>query len=268
MKHGTIVKFQNGQRDLVTKLGAFITCLNAYSSAMENPEFESNEISEVRKLQPIVGEYQQEYPVIYKFLSEFNYEAYAQHITATGHQLSALLANQTMPSVRVDLPEFKNRLEALSNTISEVMIAIAQIPSSPIDTNLCAGNSFSAYCFINSIINTSKNQLLIVDPYIDKTIFFRYLSGLSNDLSIVIASDSRKLKGYKLDEFTSIEDLFMTEHPNYRRDMYQNLHDRYLVNEVNAYNLGGSIIHAAYRSDFSVVQLSDEKKTEIEGKYA
>ncbi len=113
-----------------------------------------------------------------------------------------------------------------------------------------------------------KNKVIIVDPYIDKTVFYRYLSGLSNDLSITIATDSRKLRGSKLEEFESVEVLFKNEYPNYRRKMFDNLHDRYLVNEVHAYNLGGSIVHAAYRSDFSVIELAEDKKLEIEDKYA
>ncbi len=268
MSQDTVVKFQSGQRDVVSMLGAFVTCLRAYISAMDSTGFESNEVAEVRKLQPIVGEFMQEYGLIRKFLNEYNYVAYATHIGSSVSTISTLLANQTMPSIHVELSVFKNRFEACMNIISEAMIVIAQIPSKPIDANLCAGNSFTAYCFLNSIISTSKSQLIIVDPYIDKTIFFRYLSGLNNALSITIATDSRKLKGIKLEEFKSVEDIFKTEYPNYKRDMYGNLHDRYLINEIAAYSLGGSIVHAAYRSDFSVVQLSDEKKLEIEEKYA
>jgi len=66
MNHETVVKFQRGQRDLVSKLGAFISCLNEYSNSIESPGFESNEVVEVRKLQPIVGEFMQEYSRIHQ----------------------------------------------------------------------------------------------------------------------------------------------------------------------------------------------------------
>ncbi|MBC8235467.1 hypothetical protein H8E77_38460 [bacterium] len=267
MNHDSIVKFQNGQRDAVAKLGAFLTCLESYSKFLETPDCLSKEIHEIRKLQPIVGEFMGCYREIHRFLNEFHYVAYAGHIGAPGNKISKLLANQTMPSKHIDISVFKQQFEAAKTTISEAMIAIAQIASSPIDTNLLAGNSFSAYCFINSIISTSTSQLIIVDPYIDKTVFYRYLCGLDNNLSITIASDSRKLKGNKLAEFESVEVLYKKEYPNYSRNMYDNLHDRYLVNEVNAYNLGGSIVHAAYKSDFSVVELTKEKRVEIVAKY-
>jgi len=268
MNHETIVKFQNGQRDVVAKLGAFLTYLNSYSRFLETSDCMSTEVSEIRRLQPIVGEFMLCYSEIHHFLKEFHYDAYATHIGSSANSIQKLLANQTMPSKHIDVLVFKQQFDAAINTISEAMIAIAQIASSPIDTNLVAGNSFSAYCFINSIISTSSSQLIIVDPYLDKTVFYRYLCGLSNDLSITIVTDSRKLKGNKLEEFESIEVLFKNEYPKYRRKMYDNLHDRYLVNEVNAYNLGGSIAHAAYQSDFSVVELSKNKKSEIEKKYA
>ena len=268
MNHETIVKFQNGQRDVVSKLGAFLTRLDSYSKFLETAQCMSTEVAEIRKLQPIVGEFMLCYSEIHHFLNEFHYVAYAGHIGSSGNTISKLLANQTMPSKHLEIRVFKQQFDIAMNTISEAMIAIAQIASSPIDTNLRAGNSFSAYCFINSIINTSSSQLIIVDPYIDKTVFYRYLSGLSNELSITIATDSRKLKGSKLEEFESVEELFKNEYPNYKRKMFDDLHDRYLVNEVHAYNLGGSIVHSAYRSDFSVVELGDDKKSEIVDKYA
>jgi hypothetical protein len=45
--------------------------------------------------------------------------------------------------------------------------------------------------------------------------------------------------------------------------MKDNLHDRYIISETNAYMLGGSIKDAAIKSDFSIVQLDIAKKEEL-----
>ena len=99
-------------------------------------------------------------------------------------------------------------------------------------------------------------------------LFIRYLSELDKGVKITVVSDSIKLKGNKLTEFEMVEDLFKNEFPFYTRKMFNDLHDRYLINEVAAYNLGGSIAHAGFKSDFSVVELSSEKRSELIKKYA
>ncbi|MCF8468635.1 MAG: hypothetical protein K9G33_14640 [Sneathiella sp.] len=166
------------------------------------------------------------------------------------------------PSKRVEISKLKIQLDGIKKSISEVMIALAQITPSSIEANFIAGNSFSAFCFLNSIINASS-ELIIIDPYIDKTIFYRYLSELNRNTPITIVSDSRRLKGPKLAEFESVEDIFKKEYKNYKRVMHRNLHDRYLINEINAYNLGGSIAHAAYNADYSITEISREKRDEL-----
>ena len=147
------------------------------------------------------------------------------------------------------------------------MIAIAQIVPPSVDANIKAGNSFSAYCFLSSICGTSS-ELIIVDPYIDQSIFYRYLSRLPKDTKIKIVTDKDKLKDTRLKEFESVEVLFASEYPNYARELREGLHDRYIINEANAYSLGGSIKDAAKKSDYSIVQLTDEKRNELCGLYA
>ena len=260
-----ISRFQNKQIESVSKIGAFVTCLESFLKTLDT---NANELVEIRKLQPIVGEFIAWSGELHKFLKENHYVAYYKPIGTSANSISNLLAYQTIPSKRLPNQRFKEGIESSKNLISETMIAIAQIVSSPIDVNLVAGNSFSAYCFISALIKTSRTELYIIDPYLDKTIFYRYLSELNKDLTIKLISDSRKLKGNKLLEFESVEQLFEIEFQNYSRKMHNNLHDRYLINEVKAYSLGGSIIHAAYKSDFSVIEISSDKRGEILNKYA
>jgi len=148
------------------------------------------------------------------------------------------------------------------------MIAVAQIVTPSVDANLKANNAFAAYCFISSMIDGITSDLILVDPYIDQSVFYRYLYRLPKETKIKIVTDKAKLKGTRLNEFESAEVLFESEYPNYTRELRDGLHDRYLITEANAYTLGGSIKDAAKKSDYSIVQLTDEKRTELYALYA
>ena len=65
-----------------------------------------------------------------------------------------------------------------------------------------------------------------------------------------------------------METLFAAEYPNYERKLFSDLHDRYLINETNAYSLGGSIKDAAKKSDFSIMQVTEDKRNELRQTYA
>jgi len=86
---------------------------------------------------------------------------------------------------------------------------------------------------------------------------------LPKETKIKIVTDRDKLKGARLKEFKSVEVLFKSEYPNYTIEFRDSLHDRYLINEANAYSLGGSIKDAAKKSDYSIIQLTDEKRAEL-----
>jgi hypothetical protein len=148
------------------------------------------------------------------------------------------------------------------------MIALAQIIPPAIDVNLKANNPFSAYCFISDILSNVSSRLMVIDPYLDQSIFYRYLYRLNNSIQITLVADENKLNGQRLNAFNSVQILFEAEYPNYELKMLQNLHDRYLVTEINAYVLGGSIKDAAKNSDYSITQVSEEKRKELLQTYA
>lgn len=267
MDTNKVIEFQKGQASTVAKIGAFVTCLEAFSKFLDCPENENNEISEIRRLQQIVGSYLNDAGDIKAFLKTNHLSAYSGPLISNAVLIANSLAVQTLPSARVGFAPFKDGFNMVVGKISEAMVALAQVPPPSIDVNLKAGNAFTAYCFLKSIINTSTTELIIVDPYIDETVFYRYFSDLNKDISITVVSDNRKLKGKKLAKYEAVEEAFKKQYSKYTREMRNNLHDRYLITETNGYKLGGSIIHAAYKSDYSIQEISPELRQELVNKY-
>lgn len=263
MDFNEIDKFQKVQKEIVTMIGAFIMPLRSFSESLSVDEDDLNDWSVVKQLQPIVSDFMSKASIINQFCTKYHYPTYYTEIRRPANRLVPLLGNQTLPSKKLDAKIFKTELDTWIESISEVMIAIAQIVIPHVDTNIKAGNSFAAYCFISSLMDSTTSKLIIVDPYIDQSIFYRYLYRLQKNVNIKIATDRGKLTGRRLESFESVETLFKEEYPNYERVLLDGLHDRYLITETSAYSLGGSIKDAAKTSDYSIVQVTEAKSTDL-----
>lgn len=263
MNLSEIKSFQESQKEIVAMIGSFITVLKSYSHSLSSTSEDTEESRLYRSLQPLVSEFSVKANFFSDFCTKYHYPIYCKEIVRATSRITMLLGYQTLPSQKKAISKFVAELDLNIEKLSEVMIATAQIVTPSIDTNIRADNSFSAYCIFSSIFDTTSSLLLLVDPYIDSNIFYRYLYRLPKQTNIVIVTDKKNLTGQKLNAFESVEVLFETEYPNYQRKMATKLHDRYLVNDTSAYSLGGSIKDAGKRSDYSIVQLSDAKRNEL-----
>ena len=263
-----IYEFQVAQKEIVAMIGAFLMPLKSFSESLSEIGGELSDLSSVRQLQPIVSAFVSKAGEINQFCNKYHYPTYYKEIIRPASRITTLLGNQTLPSKKLEVDEFRAQLDAHIELISEVMIATAQIVTPSVDINVKAGNPFTAYCFISSLMDSTTSSLIVVDPYIDQSIFYRYLYRLLPEINIKIATDKGKLTGERLRSFESVETLFAAEYPNYERKLFSDLHDRYLINETNAYSLGGSIKDAAKKSDFSIMQVTEDKRNELLQTYA
>ena len=268
MNFEEIRAFQIAQKEIVAMIGAFLVPLKSFSDSLSSTEGAGMNLTGVRRLQPIVSDFISKAGDISQFCTKYHYPTYYKEIIRPASRIATLLGNQTLPSKELENVSFKQQLDTQIEGISEVMIATAQIVTPSIDANIKAGDAFSAYCFVSSMIDGTITELILVDPYIDQNVFYRYLYRLPKEIKIRIVTDKNKLKGARLKEFESVEVLFESEYPHYTRELRDGLHDRYLINEANAYSLGGSIKDAAKKSDYSIVQLTDEKRAELYALYA
>lgn len=79
MSFEQISEFQQGQRETVSKLGAFFSQLNTLTQPIEKGD-ETLLNEKIRRLQPVVGEFMNDSLSIYKFLNSHHYSAYHQSI--------------------------------------------------------------------------------------------------------------------------------------------------------------------------------------------
>ena len=78
-----------------------------------------------------------------------------------------------------------------------------------------------------------------MDPWIDATLFYRYLYLVPKTTKIRIISSSNNW-GNKIKEVESVEELFKVEYPNYGRKDDPTLHDRRIITETAAFSLGAA----------------------------
>lgn len=226
-------QFQNSQKEVVTVIGALIAALKGFSNSLTEEGFD--DLAGVRKLQPIVSEFTSiNAASLGRFCEKYHYPTYHREVIRLLGRITNLLGHQTLPSKKISSEQFKEQLDSHIEAIGEVMIALAQIIPPAIDVNLKANNPFSAYCFISDILSNVSSRLMVIDPYLDQSIFYRYLYRLNNSIQITLVSDENKLNGQRLNAFNSVQILFETEYLNYELKLLQNLHDRYLVTETNA----------------------------------
>lgn len=265
MNYEDVKAFQSSQKEIVAMIGAFLVPLKEFSESLGA---ESEYMAGIRRIQPIVSGFVSSLGVLNQFCENHHYQTYAAEVRRPATRIFSLLGNQTLPSKSIEVEQFKNQLDIHIEGISEVMIAVAQIIAPTIDINIRASNSFSAYCFLSSVMDSISSTIVIVDPYVDQSIFYRYLYRLPIATNIKIVTDGGNLTGQRLASFESVEVLFSSEYQNYQRVLLSNLHDRYLITETNAYSLGGSIKDAAKNADYSITQISEEQYNEISRIYA
>ncbi len=135
MSFDHISEFQKGQRETVSKLGAFLSQLNTLIEVLdEGDEASLNE--KIKRLQPTVGEFMTNSPPIHSFLSSHHYPAYYRAIGPVANSIATLLANQTMPSKRIEREKFKKQYQEKTNELSNELSIIVRFQKPLIALNM------------------------------------------------------------------------------------------------------------------------------------
>jgi hypothetical protein len=260
------LKFQREQQDIVIRIGAYLSPIEDFLRKSEGNLAYAEDINNIRRLQPHLGD-KSFIQQVNQFLSKYHYLAYYPAISGPEGEFAHHFAVQTLPSQKINVEKFVARIKQYCAIMKEGLIAIAQLPSPPIDINIKAQSSFQAYCFFIGLLSTVKDFFYLVDAYIDASIFYNYFYRLPNTTKIKIASSPDKWNRTIKEQIEALEPLFLSEYPNYSRKDVPDLHDRFLITETVAYQLGGSLKDAAKKSDFSVVQISEARRLELISQY-
>jgi hypothetical protein len=158
------------------------------------------------------------------------------------------------------LTENAEVLMSLNGALRRIGWKVVEGELTPDDVNLRelffhSGAEHSAYVELRNILQRSKQEIFIVDPYLDGTIFTMLKTVPCSDLRVRILTNKRNLPSdFKLEakkfeiEFTRIQLAVRTNN---------DFHDRFIIlDEIQCFHIGASIKDAGKRA-FMVSQLED-----------
>ncbi len=264
--HKDAVEFQTEQKEVVAAIGAYISPIKEFLRSCENNILFADDINNIRRLQSDLSS-KDLLLLVKNFLRKHDFNSYVIEIADPYNNFCALVAGQTIPRRKLENNIFIERLKSYYSIISDGMIVIAQIPLQKVDINIKAENPFQAFLFFNSLFSTVKTQIYVIDPYLDSSLFYRYLFALNKEVEIKIITNPKKWGNKIQSQFEAVEDLFKKEYLNYTRNDCEDIHDRFIITEIACYQLGGSLKDAAKNSDFSIVQLSEDRRKELISQY-
>lgn len=260
------LSFQREQRDIIIKIGAYLAPIKDFIEKSETDSSYADDINNIRRLQSLTMN-QTLYSNIIQFLQKYGYSPYSSELLAPISNFIKLVANQTIPRKKLKSTGFISKMKAEFDVMAGGLIILSQISLPQIDINIKAQTPFQAYCFFSNLFSTVKDYIYIIDPYIDASLFYCYFYRLPNTMKIQIASSSDKWNKTIKEQVEAVEKLFMAEYSNYNRKDVPELHDRFIITETSAFQLGGSLKDAAKKSDFSVVKVSKAKRLELIDSY-
>jgi hypothetical protein len=153
--------------------------------------------------------------------------------------------------------------------------AIDAVPIPRTSVILEAGSPFTAYCKLRELCEADATKsLLWLDPFVDISIFHRYLANARPPVPVVLVTSEPGPHASNRDrtrwnEFLDVSRLFAQERgvALYRLVVQPNLHDRWVVfDNKRIYALGGSAKDAAARDYFTItsVEASPENLRRIQ----
>ena len=95
------------------------------------------------------------------------------------------------------------------------------------------GQIFDAYIFVNDLIKSAKNEIIIIDNYIDETV----LTLLSKNLNINITLYTQNISKQLNLDIQKYNSQFI----NLTVNQLKNFHDRFLIIDDAVYHIGASM---------------------------
>ena len=96
------------------------------------------------------------------------------------------------------------------------------------------GQIFDAYIFVNDLLKLARNEIILIDNYIDETVFALFSKYPNIKIKIYTANISKQLK---LDF-----EKYQTQYKNIDLIEFKNSHDRFLIiDKKEVYHLGASL---------------------------
>ncbi len=96
------------------------------------------------------------------------------------------------------------------------------------------GQIYDAYAFVNDLLKSAKNEIILIDNYIDDTVFTLFSKYPNLSIKIYTQTISKQLK---LDY-----QKYQTQYKNIQLQEFKNSHDRFIIlDEKEIYHIGASL---------------------------
>ena len=137
------------------------------------------------------------------------------------------ITNQRFKELENEVINLKSKVENISNSLEDKTLKSKQ----GIFYN---GQVFDAYVFINDLLKLATNEIILIDNYIDETVFTIFSKYPNIKIKIYISNISKQLK---LDF-----EKYSKQYKNIELQEFKNSHDRFLIiDKKEVYHIGASL---------------------------
>lgn len=177
--------------------------------------------------------------------------------------------HNALDEIKVGLQYEKPLEPVLAKSTFSARRAIGAVPIPTASVILESGSPFTAYCRLRELCEVDALESLTwLDPYVDDSIFHRYLSTASPDVSVTLVTCEPRQNASNRDrrrwaEFLDVSRLFASERSSstYRLLIQKRFHDRWVVLDgKRIYSLGGSAKDAGDRTYFTISAVSSTRE--------
>jgi prophage antirepressor-like protein len=140
---------------------------------------------------------------------------------------SEKITNERFVSLEKEVVLLKSKVESISNSLEDNSLK----PNKGIFFD---GQTYDAYVFINDLLKSAKSEVVLIDNYIDDTVFTLFSKYPELNIKIYTQSISKQLN---LDY-----QKYKAQYQNIELKEFKNAHDRFLIiDSTEMYHIGASL---------------------------
>ena len=137
------------------------------------------------------------------------------------------ITNQRFKELENDVINLKSKVENISNSLEDKTLK-------PKQGIFYDGQIFDTYVFVNDLLKLARNEIILIDNYIDETVFTLFSKYPNIKIKIYTSNITKQLK---LDF-----EKYQTQYQNIELNEFKNSHDRFLIiDKKEIYHIGASL---------------------------
>ena len=138
------------------------------------------------------------------------------------------ITNQRFKELENDVINLKSKVENISNALEDKTLNTTK------QGIFYDGQIFDTYVFVNDLLKLARNEIILIDNYIDETVFTLFSKYPNIKIKIYTSNITKQLK---LDF-----EKYQTQYQNIELNEFKNSHDRFLIiDKKEIYHIGASL---------------------------